>query len=93
MRPWIGMNNVAAYTVSWVIFAVFLITVGFKLDRRYLRYWAIAVFAVTVGKVFLVDLSALDSVIRVAMLTLLGLGMMGAGYWYILWKRGRQGAG
>jgi hypothetical protein len=87
MRPWIGLNNVASYTAAWVIFAVFLIVVGFKLNRRFLRYWALAVFATTVTKVFLVDLSELDSIIRVAMLTLLGLGMMGGGYWYILWRR------
>ena len=87
LRPWIGLNNVASYTAAWVIFAVFLIVVGFKLDRRFLRYWSLAVFATTVAKVFLVDLSELDSIIRVAMLTLLGLGMMGGGYWYILWRR------
>ena len=87
MRPWIGLNHVASYTAAWVIFAVFLITAGFKADRRFLRYWSLLVFGVTVCKVFLVDLSELDSVIRVAMLTILGLGMMGGGYWYILWRR------
>ena len=87
MRPWIGLNAVASYTAAWVIFAVFLIAIGFKFSRRHLRYWALAVFGITVGKVFLVDLSELDSVIRVAMLTLLGVGMMGGGYWYILWRR------
>lgn len=89
LRPWIGLNNVASYTAAWVIFAVFLITVGFKAERRFLRYWALAVFAVTVAKVFLIDLAELDSVIRVAILTLVGLGMMGGGYWYILWRRGQ----
>jgi uncharacterized membrane protein len=87
MRKWIGLNLVASYTAAWVLFAIFLITVGFKIERRFLRYWALVVFAVTVGKVFIVDLGSLDSVVRVAMLTLLGLGMMGGGYWYILWRR------
>ncbi|MEI8282328.1 MAG: DUF2339 domain-containing protein, partial [Armatimonadota bacterium] len=87
MRPWIGLNQVASYTAAWVIFAVLLITAGFKADRRFLRYWALALFAVTVGKVFMVDLSELDQVIRFAMFALLGLGMMGGGYWYILWRR------
>ena len=88
MRPWVGLNTVASYTAAWVVFAVFLITVGFKTERRFLRYWALTVFAITVGKVFVVDLSELDSVIRVAMLILLSAGMMGGGYWYILWRRG-----
>ena len=90
LDPLIGMQAVASYTVSWVIFAVFLIVIGFTFDRRYLRYWALAVFGITVGKVFLVDLSELDSVIRVSMLALLGLGMMGGGWWYILWRRKQQ---
>jgi len=55
-----------------------------------LRYWALGVFGVTVAKVFLVDLAELDSVIRFAMLALLGTGMMGGGYWYILWRRKNQ---
>ena len=90
MRPWIGLNQVASYTAAWVIFAVILITAGFKADRRYLRYWALALFAVTVGKVFIVDLSELDQVIRFAMFALLGLGMMGGGYWYLLWRRAHE---
>ena len=87
LRPWIGLNNVASFTAAWVIFAVFLITAGFRGERRFLRYWALGVFGVTVAKVFLVDLAELDSVIRFAMLALLGTGMMGGGYWYILWRR------
>jgi hypothetical protein len=87
MRPWIGLKEVAAYTVSWVIIAVILIVCGFKFQRRHLRYWSLAIFMVTVGKVFLVDLSELDSFVRVLMLMLLGFGMVGGGYWYILWRR------
>jgi uncharacterized membrane protein len=90
LRPWIGLNNVASFTAAWVIFAVFLITAGFRGERRFLRYWALAVFGVTVAKVFLVDLAELDSVIRFAMFALLGMGMMGGGYWYILWRRKNQ---
>ena len=86
-RPWLGLKMVAAVTISWVVLAVFLIVIGFRFNRRYLRYASLAVFASTVGKVFLVDLSELDSFVRVAMLILLGVGMVGGGYWYILWRR------
>ena len=89
MRPWIGMHGVAALSVSWVIIAVSLIACGFQFQRRYLRYWSLGIFMVTVGKVFLIDLSELDSVIRVLMLMLLGIGMVGGGYWYIRWGRGK----
>lgn len=87
IRPWIGLKEVAALTVSWVVIATALIATGFLLNRRHLRYWSLAIFMVTVGKVFMVDLAALDSFVRVLMLMLLGIGMVGGGYWYILWKR------
>ncbi|MCE9558782.1 MAG: DUF2339 domain-containing protein, partial [Armatimonadetes bacterium] len=85
-----GLKPVAAFTVSWVILAVILIVAGFKFDRRFLRYGSLVIFATTVGKVFLVDLAELDSFVRVLMLMLLGFGMVGGGYWYILWRRGAK---
>ncbi|MBS1728000.1 MAG: DUF2339 domain-containing protein [Armatimonadetes bacterium] len=88
--PSIGMGAIAATTVSWVTVAMAAIVSGFMLKRRHLRYWSLVVFAATVGKVFLVDLSTLDSFIRVLMLMLLGFGMVGGGYWYILWRRGQE---
>lgn len=87
IRPWIGMKEVAASTVGWVVVAISLISAGFATDRRYLRYWSLAIFMVTVGKVFLIDLANTDSFIRVLMLMVLGLGMVACGYWYIVWKR------
>ena len=85
-----ALNNVSATTISWVVFAVVLIVAGFRLDRRFLRYFSLAVFGITVAKVVLIDLSELDSLIRVGILFLLGVGMIGAGYWYILWHRKRS---
>ncbi len=90
-RPF-EMNHVSATTASWVVFAVVLIVAGFRLDRRFLRYFSLAVFGLTLAKVVLIDLSELDSLIRVGILLLLGLGMIGAGYWYILWHRKKPGA-
>jgi uncharacterized membrane protein len=87
--PAVGMNQVSSITAGWVFYALVLIVVGFRLDRRYLRYASLGVFGVTIGKVFLIDLAALDSMIRVGILLLLGLVMIGAGYWYILWRRSR----
>jgi uncharacterized membrane protein len=84
------MNKVSAISASWVAYALFLIVVGFRADRRYLRYCGLAVFGLTVAKVVLIDLSELDSMIRVGILLLLGLGMIGTGYWYILWDRKRR---
>jgi uncharacterized membrane protein len=90
VKPNVGMNQVSAISASWVAYALFLIVVGFRADRRYLRYCGLAVFGLTVAKVVLIDLSELDSMIRVGILLLLGLGMIGTGYWYILWDRKRR---
>ena len=79
-----------AVTVSWVLFAVVLIAAGFRFDRRFLRYGSLAIFAVTVLKVFWLDLSELDPLIRVGILMLLGFGMVGGGYWYIVWRKGQN---
>jgi uncharacterized membrane protein len=89
-KPPAGMNPVSALTTSWVVYAVVLLVMGFRFDRRFVRYSGLGAFALTVGKVVLIDLSELDSLIRVAILLLLGLVMIGAGYWYILWHRKRQ---
>jgi len=85
-----GMSPVAAATVSWVTLAFMLIVAGFKFHRRYLRYGSLFLFGVTVGKVFMVDLAELDSLVRVSLLMVLGVVMVGGGYWYILWRRGHQ---
>lgn len=90
VKQFIGMNRVSAISASWVVYALFLLVVGFRADRRYLRYSGLAAFGLTVGKVVLIDLSELDSMIRVGILLLLGLGMIGSGYWYILWDRTRR---
>ena len=90
VKPNVGMNQVSAISASWVAYALLLIVVGFRADRRYLRYCGLAVFGLTVAKVVLIDLSELDSMIRVGILLLLGLGMIGTGYWYILWDRKRR---
>jgi len=83
----IGMKYNAAISTSWVLFAAATLCIGFVLKLRDLRLMSFAVVAATVGKVFLVDLSALDSGLRVAVLLFLGLAMIGGGYWYIRTQR------
>lgn len=87
LTKWFDIKDVAGLTLGWVVLAVVFIVIGFKTSRRYIRYWSIGIFMITVGKVFLIDLATLDSFVRVSILMLLGLGMVGGGYWYILWRR------
>ena len=66
----------------WALYAVALVAVG--IWRRYapIRYLAIAVFAVTVAKVFFVDLDRLDRIYRVLSVVGLGVLLLAASYLY-----------
>ncbi len=79
----IHMKYNASLSAAWIFFAVALLIVGFSSRVRELRLMAFFVLFATVVKVFLADLSALDPAIRVAVLLLLGIVMIGGGYWYI----------
>lgn len=78
-----GMPLDGAVTLSWVLYAAILMILGFSYHLKLFRYWGFAVFGVTLCKVALVDMGALDPAIRVGVLMLFGLAMLGAGYWYV----------
>lgn len=80
------MKGNAALTSVWIAYAVVLISLGFRLRLRPLRYWSFGVFGLTILKVFAVDLSGLDPAIRVVLLLVLGIAMLAGGYGYIRMK-------
>ena len=61
-------------SVTWAVFATALIVIG--LQRRYapIRYFAIALFGLTILKVFFSDLAELEQIYRV--MSVIGLGIM-----------------
>jgi uncharacterized membrane protein len=61
-------------SVTWAVFATALIVIG--LQRRYapIRYFAIALFGLTIAKVFFSDLAELQRIYRV--MSVIGLGIM-----------------
>jgi uncharacterized membrane protein len=61
-------------TLWWAAAALTLTAVGLKGKKRYLRYLALAVFGMTVVKVFLVDLAELSGLHRVA--AFVGVGLL-----------------
>jgi uncharacterized membrane protein len=69
-------------SVIWALYAGVLITIGFR--RRYapIRYLAIALLALTIGKVFLVDLSGLEGIYRVLGLVILGAVLLLVSFLY-----------
>ena len=84
--PHVGLQSQAAMSLAWTVLALGLMTSGFRFRVSILRYWGLGVFGTTLVKVFAFDLSNLDPGVRVAILLVLGLGMIGAGYWYIRTK-------
>ena len=69
-------------SVSWAIYAAALTGAGFLRHYPPIRYLAIAVFGVTVLKVFTVDLSQLDQIYRALSTLALGVLLVGASYLY-----------
>jgi uncharacterized membrane protein len=61
-----------AYSAVWLVFGVALLTAGFFLRSQPARLASAAVVAITIGKVFLVDLADLTGIFRA--LSFIGLG-------------------
>ena len=70
------------YSLVWLVFAVVLLVLGMVLKRSILRFASLAILVVTALKVFLIDMSALTDLYRVASFLGLGLSLVGIGYLY-----------
>ena len=66
----------------WGVAGVGALILGLRRDQRLLRLGALGVLLVTAGKVFLYDLSTLNSVYRVASFIALGLLLLAGAYAY-----------
>ena len=78
------LSDAESYAVSlaWLAMAILIFIVGIKLDRQTIRYGGLAVMVATVLKVFVVDLSDLSGLWRIASLMGLGLCLIGVGWVY-----------
>ena len=83
-RSWsnIALARGMAISIAWAAYAVALAVIGLR--RRYapLRYLAFAIFAMTIGKVFLVDMASLDRIFRVLSIVGLGVTLLLTSYLY-----------
>jgi uncharacterized membrane protein len=70
------------YSAVWLAFGVVLLLVGIGLRSQPVRLCSAAVVLLTVGKVFLVDMSGLTGVWRALSFIGLGLVLVGIGYLY-----------
>jgi uncharacterized membrane protein len=70
------------YSVVWLLYALVLLWLGIVRKASILRYASLAVVVVTIGKVFLSDMSGLTGLLRVFSFLGLGLSLVGIGYLY-----------
>jgi uncharacterized membrane protein len=64
--PQAGLARQVMLSAAWAAYAAALIVVGMRRHYAPIRYFAIVLFALTVGKVFIVDLGTLGGIYRVA---------------------------
>lgn len=70
----------------WALFSLALMVLGFLRHQAVLRLCALGLFAVTVLKVFLVDMARVSTPFRIISFVVLGLLLIGASYLYHRYK-------
>ena len=78
----IGDAELYVYSAVWLGLALALLGIGILREVASLRYASLALLMVTVAKVFLIDMSELTGLYRVASFMGLGLILVGIGYLY-----------
>jgi uncharacterized membrane protein len=75
-----------ALSLVWLLYSVILMVVGFWRSNRGLRLIAMGLFGVTILKIFLVDLSSLETAYRIVSFIGLGAILLGVSYGYQRYK-------
>lgn len=70
----VDMAKQTGLSIWWAVYAVFLIGLGFAKRIAWSRYAGMALFAITLVKVVLIDMAGVDAVYRV--LSFVGLGLL-----------------
>ena len=71
-----------AYSIWWAVYAAGLLIIGFVVRYSPVRYFALALFAVTLGKVLLVDMADIEAGYRIASFLALGVLLLAASFLY-----------
>jgi uncharacterized membrane protein len=69
-----------ALSALWALYASALLAIGFRLKRPHLRWIALGLYALTVGKVFLIDAKELGEFYRILAFFILAI-LLGAAAW------------
>lgn len=71
-----------AITVLWTMFALSLMIIGFIHNLKIIRKVSITLFAITIGKLFLVDMANVTTPFRILSFVVLGLMLIGSSFLY-----------
>lgn len=71
-----------SYSAIWLIYGAALMTVGFRKRSSFIRWQSLVLIAVTIMKVFLYDVSALDKGYRIMSFVALGAVLLGISFVY-----------
>jgi hypothetical protein len=74
-------------SVAWGVEGVALYLGGFALQSRLARSMGLAVMAVTIAKVYLLDVSQLDKPYQILSFIVLGIILLGIGFLYNRWRQ------
>ncbi|MDP2784463.1 MAG: DUF2339 domain-containing protein [Sulfurimicrobium sp.] len=77
-----GLAQMLSLSLLWAAYATLLILVGVRRDIAALRWQALALFGLLVGKVFLYDLSLLDKAYRIVSFFALGTALLVVSFFY-----------
>ncbi len=80
-----------AYSTVWLAFGIALLAVGFFLRSQPARLTALAVIALTIAKVFIIDTASISGIYRALSVIGLGVVLLGIGwvYQHVLYPRAR----
>jgi uncharacterized membrane protein len=81
-------ENIKQLSISglWLVYSIVVMTIGILRGARGPRFFAIGVFGLSVLKIFIVDLSFLDTLYRIFSFIGLGLILLGVSYIYQKYK-------
>ena len=83
----------AAISVFWALYAIILMTLGMVIRNSYVRWGALALFGLTIFKVFIIDLASLRTPYRIISFTVLGFILLAASYLYFRYQKSVEGQG
>lgn len=73
-------------SITWGVYALFLISIGIWKNKKYLRIGAIVLFAITLAKLFLYDISYLDTISKTIVFVSLGVLLLIISFLYNKYK-------